>query len=80
MTTSRSREKTFLVFTLDKENKAAARPVEVGDWVGSDWMILSGLKPGDRVVLDNLLKLRPGATVSPQAPAESKAVAAPAAK
>ena len=73
-------EKTFLVFTLDKENKAAARPVEVGDWVGSDWMILSGLKPGDRVVLDNLLKLRPGATVSPQAPAESKAVAAPAAK
>ena len=73
-------EKTFLVFTLDKENKAAARPVEVGDWVGSDWMILSGLKPGDRVILDNLLKLRPGATVSPQAPAESKAVAAPAAK
>ena len=73
-------EKTFLVFTLDKENKAAARPVEVGDWVGSDWMILSGLKPGDRVILDNLLKLRSGATVSPQAPAESKAVAAPAAK
>jgi membrane fusion protein (multidrug efflux system) len=73
-------EKTFLVFTLDKDNKAAARPVQVGDWVGSDWMILSGLNPGDRVVLDNLLKLRPGATVSPQAPTESKAAAAPAAK
>ena len=73
-------EKTFLVFTLDKDNKAAARPVQVGDWVGSDWMILSGLNPGDRVILDNLLKLRPGATVSPQAPAVSKAVAAPAAK
>jgi membrane fusion protein (multidrug efflux system) len=73
-------EKTFLVFTLDKENKAASRPVQVGDWVGSDWMILSGLKPGDRVILDNLLKLRPGTTVNPQAPAESKAVAAPAAK
>jgi membrane fusion protein (multidrug efflux system) len=43
-------------------------------------MILSGLNPGDRVVLDNLLKLRPGATVSPQAPTESKAAAAPAAK
>jgi len=72
-------EKTFLVFTLDKENKAAARPVQVGSWVGSDWMILSGLNPGDRVILDNLLKVRPGAAVSPQSSAEAKA-AAPAAK
>jgi len=48
--------------------------------VGSDWMILSGLNPGDRVILDNLLKLRPGATVSPAAPAEAKAATAPAAK
>jgi len=72
-------EKSFLVFTLDKENKAESRPVQVGDWVGSDWMILSGLNPGDRVILDNLLKLRPGAAVSPQA-AGTKAAAAPAAK
>jgi len=73
-------EKTFLVFTLDKESKAAARPVQVGDWVGTDWMILGGLNPGDRVILDNLLKIRPGAAVSPQSPAETKAAAAPAAK
>src|SRR6266853_146786 len=73
-------EKTFLVFTLDRENKAAARPVQVGSWVGSDWMILSGLDAGDRVILDNLLKVRPGAVVSPQAAAEPKAAAAPAAK
>jgi membrane fusion protein (multidrug efflux system) len=73
-------EKSFLVFTLDKDNKAASRPVQVGDWVGSDWMILSGLNPGDRVVLDNLLKLRPGAAVSPQPATEAKAAPAPAAK
>jgi membrane fusion protein (multidrug efflux system) len=73
-------EKTFLVFTLDKENKAAARPVQVGSWVGADWMILGGLNPGDRIILDNLLKVRPGAVVSPQAAAEAKAAAAPAAK
>src|SRR5258706_7993487 len=73
-------EETFLVFTLDGEKKAQSRPVQVGDWVGSDWMILGGLNPGDRVVLDNLLKLRPGAVVSPQTPAEAKATAAPAAK
>ncbi|HZT62096.1 MAG TPA: efflux RND transporter periplasmic adaptor subunit [Burkholderiales bacterium] len=73
-------EKTFLVFTLDRENKAAARPVQVGSWVGSDWMILSGLDAGDRIILDNLLKVRPGAVVNPQAAAEGKAAAAPAAK
>src|SRR5437867_7768000 len=73
-------EKAFLVFTLDNESKAASRPVQVGDWIGSDWMILGGLNPGDRVILDNLLKVRPGAVVSPQAPAEAKAAAAPAAK
>ncbi len=73
-------EKTFLVFTLDKENKAAARPVQVGSWVGADWMITGGLNPGDRVILDNLLKVRPGALVSPQAPPEAKAAAAPASK
>src|SRR6266699_956953 len=73
-------EKTFLVFTLDKESKAAARPVQVGDWAGSDWMVLGGLNPGDRVILDNLLKIRPGAAVSPQSPAEAKAAAGPAAK
>ena len=73
-------EKSFLVFTLDKDNKAASRPVQVGDWVGSDWMILSGLNPGDRVILDNLLKLRPGASVKPQPPGEAKAPTAPGAK
>src|SRR6266513_437922 len=72
-------EKTFLVFTLDKENKAESRPVQVGSWVGSDWMILSGLDAGDRVILDNLLKIRPGAAVSPQPAAEARA-AAPVAK
>jgi len=65
-------EKSFLLFTLDKDNKAASRPVQVGDWVGSDWMILSGLNPGDRVILDNLLKLRPGASVNPQRPDDKK--------
>jgi len=72
-------EKTFLVFTLDKENRAESRPVQVGDWLGSDWMILGGLNLGDRVILDNLLKVRPGAVVSPKAAATAKAAAGPAA-
>ena len=67
-------EKSFLVFVVDAENKAALRTLKMGDWVGSDWMVLSGLAAGDRVIVDNLLKVRPGAPVTPNA----AAAAAPA--
>ena len=65
-------EKGHLLFVLDNEGKAAVRPVQTGSWTGSDWMILDGLKPGDRVIADNLLRLRPGAKVTPVDPAEAK--------
>ncbi len=61
-------EAGYMLFVLDKEGKAALRPVQLGDWIGSDWMVLGGLTAGDRVIVDNLLKLRPGAAVSPLAP------------
>jgi membrane fusion protein (multidrug efflux system) len=35
--------------------------------VGGDWLIESGLKPGDRVVVDGILKVRPGSVVKPVA-------------
>jgi membrane fusion protein (multidrug efflux system) len=59
-------EQGHFMFVLDPENKATIRPVQTGEWIGSDWLIQGGLKPGDRVVLDNLLKLRPGASDAPQ--------------
>jgi len=40
------------------------RPVEAGEWAGSNtWIITSGLKPGDRVITDGVMKLGPGAPV-----------------
>ena len=63
----------------DAENKAALRTIQMGDWVGSDWMVLSGLNPGDRVIVDNLLKVRPGAAVTPNAPSAAAPGSAPAA-
>jgi membrane fusion protein (multidrug efflux system) len=69
-------EKGNLVFTVDAEGKARATPVKTGDWIGKDWTILSGLNAGDKVVVDNLLKLQPGAPVTEAPPA---AAAAPAA-
>jgi membrane fusion protein, multidrug efflux system len=65
-------EAGYMLFVMDKEGKAALRPVQMGDWIGSDWMVLGGLAAGDRVIVDNLLKLRPGVAVSPLAPAQGK--------
>ena len=65
-------EKTSLVYAIDAEGKAQARPVKTGDWVGADWAIMSGLNAGDRVIVDNLLKVRPGVAVT-EAPAPAPA-------
>jgi membrane fusion protein (multidrug efflux system) len=46
--------------------KAVPTPVQVGGWLGSDWVVLKGLKDGDEVIVDNLMKLRPGAPVQPR--------------
>lgn len=72
-------ETGYLVFVLDAEGKAQLRPVKVGDWVGKDWSILEGLKSGDKVVVDNLQKLRPGSAVAPVAANAPAPAAAPAA-
>ena len=65
-------EAGYMLFVMDKEGKAALRPVQLGDWIGSDWVVLGGLAAGDRVIVDNLLKLRPGVAVSPLAPGQGK--------
>jgi membrane fusion protein, multidrug efflux system len=64
-----------MVWTI-QDGKATPTPVEVGGWVGADWVVRKGLKDGDAVVIDNLLKIRPGAPLMVR-PAEA-AAAAPA--
>lgn len=65
------------VYVVDEQNQAVAQPVTTGDWVGKEWVVLSGLKAGDKVIVDNLLKVRPGMSVSPQLPGAQPAQAAP---
>ena len=53
-------------FIVNAESKAEIRPLEVGDWTGDGWIINGGLKPGDRVVVEGVMKLSlmgPGAPV-----------------
>jgi membrane fusion protein (multidrug efflux system) len=61
-----------MVYLLSKENTAMPRPVTVGEWSGSDWIIAAGLQPGDKVIVDGLAKIFfPGAPVQvgdPNAP------------
>jgi len=68
------------VWVIDSGGKAAQRAVDVGAWVGPDWIIRKGLNAGDTVILDNLMKLKPGVAVVAQTqstdPSEAAATAA----
>ena len=69
-------EQANLVMTADAENKVAPRPIQTAEWQGRDWVVTGGLKAGDRVIVDNLMKLRPGMVIAPQAPQAAPAAAA----
>lgn len=64
-------EQSRIVMTLGPDNKVTPRPIQTASWLGSDIIVTGGLKEGDPVIIDNLVKLRPGATVQPHAPGEA---------
>jgi membrane fusion protein (multidrug efflux system) len=59
-------EQGRLVWVVDAEGKVAMRPVQTANWYGKDWVVTGGLQPGEQVVVDNLMKMRPGTAVKPQ--------------
>ncbi len=56
-------EKGFMVWVMGEDGKVIPTPIKPGVWSGKDWIILGGLQPGMKVVVDNIIKIRPGATV-----------------
>ena len=56
----------YQVIVVTPENKAVFRPVKVGDRVGTNWIITDGLKPGERVVVEGILKVQQFAAAAPQ--------------
>ncbi|NPC54065.1 efflux RND transporter periplasmic adaptor subunit [Caenimonas soli] len=63
---------------------ATSRPVQAGEWVdlpgGKGWVIREGLKSGDKVIVDGLMRIGPGAPVQiAQAPAAGASAPAQAA-
>jgi len=57
---------TYQVDLLTETNSVHLQSVKVGDQIASDWLIESGLKTGDRVVVEGTQKAREGTVVNPQ--------------
>lgn len=55
--------KGMFVYVLGDGGKAEIRFVTAGDWYGNDWIITSGLKQGDQVIIDGVNKVQPGSPV-----------------
>ena len=54
---------TKIVLTVNAQGIVEPRPVQVGDWAGEEWIITGGLKAGDQVIVDGVVKARPGSLV-----------------
>ncbi|HVE48764.1 MAG TPA: efflux RND transporter periplasmic adaptor subunit [Casimicrobiaceae bacterium] len=79
------------VYTVGKNEKgmdvAQPRPIVVGDWTesgGNRWIVESGLKPGDVIIVDGMARVMPGAPIklpgaapAPGAPSAPAPAAAP---
>ena len=56
---------SYQVGVVTPENKVEIRTVTVGERVGSQWIIAKGLKPGEKVVVEGLQKLKAGDSIRP---------------
>jgi membrane fusion protein (multidrug efflux system) len=56
----------YQVAVVDSENKISIRTIALGESIGSENIVNSGLKPGDRVVAEGIQKVRPGMHVNPK--------------
>jgi multidrug efflux system membrane fusion protein len=54
------------VFVVGKDNKAEYREVTLGPVVDGLRVVRTGLKPGEKIVVNGLQRVRPGAPITPQ--------------
>lgn len=72
----------YFVWLMDKDNKAQTRPIEVGPWLGDQWLVKHGLEAGETLIVDGFMRLAPGVPVqiaaapaTPSTPAQAPAAA-----
>lgn len=61
----RDRTGGAMVYLINAENMIEARPVTADRAIGDKWLVSEGLAAGDRIVLEGIQKVQPGAPVSP---------------
>ena len=66
------------VYVIGEGNKAEQRIIQPGQGTGSDWIIESGLNPGEKVIVEGIVKVQPGVVVNPAPRGEAPATPAPA--
>jgi membrane fusion protein (multidrug efflux system) len=54
------------LYLVDNEDKVVARTVTAGERLGGLWAIEKGLETGDRVIVEGLQRVQPGAKVQPK--------------
>jgi len=64
---------SYQVAVVGSDNKVSIRPVKVGERVGTLWIVTDGLKAGEHVIVEGVMKVRDGAPVK-AVPAESAKV------
>ena len=57
---------SYQVAVVDGDSKVDIRLIQVGDQVGNQWIVLEGLRPGERVVAEGVQKVREGIRVNPK--------------
>ena len=56
----------YQIAVVDKNNRASIRTVQMGERSGTLWIVTQGLKPGERVIVEGMQKVRAGTIVNPQ--------------
>ena len=57
------------VLVVGDDDKAVEQVITLGRAVGQDWLVATGLKSGQRVIVDGLQQVKPGMQVAPRAAA-----------
>jgi membrane fusion protein (multidrug efflux system) len=53
------------VMVVDDQNTVSVRSIRLGDKADKDVVVLDGLNPGERVIVEGMQKVRPGSQVNP---------------
>ena len=62
---SRDERGNATVMVVGANNKAEPRTLQTSRTVGDSWLVTGGLRPGDKVIVEGGMTLRPGAVVNP---------------